>query len=262
MFTTERYLRGCNLIFTDTATDVDFARVDFKNIKVNYDNCVNLYNLAKSFNDLYTRFHKEYEELEKLNLGKRVWLCYYSTYDLSNDHYRVLDLCVEKPVVSNKEIVNVILREYNKEIDSYIINYGDRRRSQKSIDLDKEIVKKYLDLFEKYSELFEIYDAIKCSELSGGQLYSLGSRINTHIEQVKGGYREVGEEPNILEGLHNLTFALGSRNDKYIQIRFNLGENFGIDYENSTVDFKSSSKYNEDYDTLVNKVFVNKKHTK
>ena len=88
----EESIKYFNLVFTDTLVSEDFSRVgfDLDKKKVNYDNCISLYDLISKFNKLYSLFKKEYRDLDKLDLGKNVEVLDFSKFDLFGDNIRFL----------------------------------------------------------------------------------------------------------------------------------------------------------------------------
>ncbi len=256
----EKYLKECNLIFTGTNKIRDFCRVDFnlETAIINYDNCIALYDVAKNFNNLYMAFYYEYEKLEKLDLGEKVDFSWYSISG-PNDiepNSRMLALNVIKSKIVENYYSEILLKEYNGNITSFI-SYEDKDGypNTDKIELDKKIVKKYIDLFEKHSLLLDMYKTMCGQLLISGQHYNLLSNFDEYYEKTTYGSKRVGKKPRILDGLSKLIFSIAPCYD----IIFNLGENFGIDYENSTIDLKTSSEYNEDYNILVKKLFINTK---
>ena len=254
---TEKYLKECNLILTATNTLFDFARVGFDTAtaKVNYDNCITLYDLAKKFNDLYVAFYKEYTELEKLDLGEKVEFSYYSPATKEYD-CKSLCLCVKNPTFIDRKSVNLHLNNCSNRIAT-VAEYRNEKGYPEieKVKLDNKLVRKYLNLFDKYALLFDMYNAMVRKNIIGGQYYHLTSNIDEYYKKSEEGYTLVGGGAEILDGLSKLIFSLGP----CYNIIFNLGENFGIDYENSTINWESTPEYNEDYDTLANKVYVNQK---
>ena len=114
----DNYMKECNLVFTDTINRLDFCRVDFDidKVEVNYDDSISLLHLVSSFNKLYLSFKKEYEELEKLNLGKSIEVASFKRYDYSNDNYRVLTVYIDKPTITKHG--DTVLYGYNYALEN------------------------------------------------------------------------------------------------------------------------------------------------
>ena len=251
----KKNIKECNLIFTDTITRLDFCRSDFDldKIEVKYNNSINLYELASSFNKLYTSFEKEYQSLTKLDLGINVELIDFSIFSFDNDNYRLLELYIDKPTITNYPYTLLFLREINRQIKPFItnsFNFLDKNYYRNSINIDENIAKKYLDLFDKYSVLIESYKYLKnCC------LYSDGTfSMYTTIDEYKS---------NILKGLKSFRISFGCTN-YYIYLPINLGNNFGIDYNNCNyiTDNINTPLNNNTYENIFNDVYIGKKYIK
>lgn len=72
---------------------------------------------------------------------------------------------------------------------------------------------------------------------------------------------------NLLEGLNKFKICFGSSHfssEYYIELVINLGENFGIDYENCKLKLDNCTENikKEDYEKILTRVYVNKGHLK
>ena len=114
----DEYIRKCHLVFTNTVGRLDFCRFDFDidKVKINYDNSISLFNLISSFNKLYLSFKKEYEELEKLNMGKYVSVLSFDTFYFDEEYYSVLSLYIYEPTITKHGDTFLFLREINGEM--------------------------------------------------------------------------------------------------------------------------------------------------
>ena len=220
-----------NLAFTDTLLMGDFSRVDFDldKEKVNYDNCVNLYDLVNKFNRLNLLFKKEYHKLDKLDLGKKVEVLDFNKSVINNDNYRVLTMCIDKPTITNHSKTFLYLREVNGENSSFVtngINRLDKDYYHEEINIDKEIVKKYLDLFEKYSLLLDLYDRFSNGLIFGDGTFSMYSKIES-------------DNNNILDQLDrfniDISFSPFMSSGNHISLSVKMGDVISIDGKNSMI---------------------------
>ena len=255
----DKYIKECNLVFTDTIGRMDFCRVGFDvdKTEVNYDDSINLWQFVSSFNKLYLSFKKEYDELEKLNLGKSIEALHFRKFDSDNDKYRVLIAYIEEPTITKHEDTVLYLREINGEMKPFVTN--DKNPFDKSyycenVTLNNDVAKKYLDLFEKYSLLLETYKYLRNNQIFGdGTNYIFTSFDNYNS--------------NLLEGLNYIKLSIGSSyfdTEYFVEFLINLGENFGIDYDNCkmVLDCEKPTVDNASYDRVIKSVFLNKKYTR
>ena len=253
----EKYIKELNLVFTDTVNRLDFCRVDFDSDKaeVNYVDCISLLHLVSSFNKLYLSFKKEYEELEKLNLGKNIEVLNFDKFDFGKDNYRLLTIYIDDPIITNHKDTLLYLREINGKIKSFVTNDAnpfDKNYYCEDVILNDEVAKRYLDLFEKYSLLLEIYNHLKNNQLFGDGTNCIFTVIDNY-------------NSNLLEGLKTFKISIGStyfNTEYYAELLINLGENFGIDYDNCKLVLDNEELDKANYDRLFENVFINKKYTK
>ena len=255
----DKYIKECNLVFTDTIDRLDFCRVDFDidKIKIDYIDSINLLHLVSSFNKLYLSFKKEYDELDKLNLGKTIEILSFEKFDYNGDNYRNLILYIDNPFITNHENTLLYLREINGEIKPFItnnINPFDEKYYREKVKLNNDIVKKYLDLFEKYSLLLETYNHLKNNQI-------FGDGTNYIFTVIDNG------NSNLLEGLKTFKFSFGSAYfdaEYYAEFLINLCDNFGLDYDNCKIvlDCENIKTDEEVCRKVLNNVYLNKKYAK
>lgn len=255
----DRYMKECNLVFTNTIDRLDFCRTDFdiNKIEINYNDSISLLHLVSSFNKLYLSFKKEYEEIEKLSLGKFIEVLNFGKYDYNKDKYRVLIIYIDKPAITKHEDTILYLREINDEIKPFItnnINPFDKNYYREDIKLNNDIAKKYLDLFEKYSLLLNTYNYLKNNQIFGDGTNCMFTIIDNY-------------NSNLLKGLNKLKISFGSAyfdTEHFVDLSINLGENFGIDYNNCklVLNSENTSIEKKDYDKIFANIYVNKKYIK
>lgn len=255
----DKYIKECNLVFTDTIDRLDFCRVNFDvdNIEVNYDDSISLLHLVSSFNKLYLSFKNEYDKLPKIKLGSSIELNGYFNFDHDYDDYRVLVLYVKNPTFIEYPDTILHLREVNNEVKTFATNDKypfDKNYYHVEIELDKIIVKKYLDLFEKYDLLFKSYEYLKAKQIFGDTTNSIFTIIDNY-------------NSNILEGLNNFKIIFGSEyfnTESFVQLSINLGDNIKIDYDNCKLilDSERMCADIDDYNKILTNTYLNKKYTK
>ena len=255
----DKYIKECNLVFTDTIDRLDFCRVDFDidKTEVNYVDSINLLHLVSSFNKLYLSFKKEYDELDKLNLGKNIEVLSFRKFDYNGDNYRNLILYIDSPIITNYKDTFLYLREINDEIKPFVtnnINPFDKKYYRENIKLNNEIAKKYLDLFEKYSLLLETYNYLKNNQIFGDGTNCIFTVIGN-------------SNSNLLEGLRTFKLSFGSAyfdTEYYAEFLINLGDNFGLDYDNCkiTLDCENIKSDEEVCRKVLNSIYLNKKYVK
>ena len=246
----ERFIYEINLVTTLTITNsMEWAYTLNNNLdkKIDYSNCISLYDLALLFNKLYLSFKEDYEKLPKLNLGEEIELWRYSSF---NDFRKMLIYIWEpkKDVCDNYEAF-LYLEENNKEIYNHITNCLYPWKDdyfRRDIILDKETTLNYLDFGEKYGSLIESYYFLKNKSIIGNGYTLLFSKING----------------NLLESLSSFEISFGNvslNSEDYINIVFNLGNNFYIDYNSSKVvfDLTIQKEKQELIDKMLKSIYIN-----
>lgn len=254
----DKLLKEYSLVFTNTTTREDFWRNNSTNYieekEINYEKCTSLFDLINSFNKLYMMFKKEYDELEKLDLGKSVEVIEISKFTYDNDNYRVVRLYIDEPKITNHPYTVLHLREINGEMKSFVTNEKDsfdKNYYRDHVKLDNELSKKYLDFFLKYQDFFEAYRYLRAQYLYGDGSYCAHSRIGKYGDQL-------------LDGLYNFKIIFGDTYSNFFRISINLGKNFGIDYDNCSYE-KNGEKISltkEECIEILKKTYINKEYTK
>lgn len=224
--------------------------------EVDKSNSISFYHLVESFNKLNNLFLKDYNKLTKLDVGKKIELIRYSSFD----DYRILTVYIEKP---KKEIVDdydTIMYICSKGEETYCkvtnnINPFDDDYYNKEVILPEEQIQEYLEFGKKYETFFESYHKLKNEFIYGNGTTVLFSRV-------------IGNFPNF----DNFELVFGNaffNGEDYIKVLFNLGEELKIDYDNSevklfTIDIDPNNKNQkkEVIDTLLNELYVNKEKLK
>jgi len=105
------------------------------------------------------KFFIEYNKLDKLDLGEEVILEGYGKlfecFPELDQTARYAYLIINKPTMIEYETTNLWMEEINGQIKTFVFDgseYDDDYYNEE-IDLDKDKVKGYLDLFEKYKNI-------------------------------------------------------------------------------------------------------------
>ena len=245
-------IKRLNLFFTDTVDKNSCNINDLKKIENNTDNCISLYNLIEYFNKLYLAFINEYYKSKIIDLGEDIIIVdFIKSIELL---YRELLVYVHNPNMIDETSAFLHLIDYDNHISSYVSNGMNifDKRYYCNVDLDKEEIRKFIDLFDKYNILFILFNNLKNNMIYGDGTHFMFSKIEY-------------KEENILKGLNTLNFKIGfndKKNSFNLSICINLGNNFGIDYKNSKIDlYNLDIKYNnEDLLKILKNVFVNEKY--
>ena len=233
----EEYIKRWNLVFTKTCDRLDFCIIGFDVNKqeVNYENSISLYELITTFNNLYVEFEREFSELKKHPLGKKMEYIDFSKFKNSEDLLRVLILYLEGNTLTNHKKTILYLREVNGLMRPFVTNNVsllDSNYYNEEVYIDEDIAKQYLDLFEKYKPLFDMYYNLKNNFIYGDGTYTLISAIDN-------------TSSNILEGLKEISLYMGANyfeSENYIKIYLNLGTEFGINYDKCEVKLDDEEK--------------------
>ncbi len=225
-------IKTWNLIFTDTLKSEDLCTRDFNLSKseVNYQNCISLYNLVYAFNKLYLAFKKEYNELEKIEMGRSIEIVQFKKFsDEDGKEYRTLIIDIDEPTIINQPDTLLYLRDIDGQMETFVtnnLNPFDKNYYFKYVSLDNEKVKKYLDLFEKYKLLLELYYYLRMQLVFGDGSTILQTKINDG-------------NSNLFDNLENSNITMASlgwlsANDE-ANISIHLGDNFDVDSTNSSL---------------------------
>ena len=250
-------IKEFSLIFTKTLDIEEFCRVgfDLDKQKVDYNNCISLYDIVEKFNMLYVSFKKEYSSLNKFELGKHVEIGNFIKYDDTN--FRRLLIYIDDPFIINKEWTDLYLVEKDGNIGSFItngMNPFDKDYYCYDLDLDKEKVKDYLDLFDKYSIFVYLYYRFRC-----GLIFSNGT--NTLFTNVENENSESRSE--LLDDLKEFKISIGANYflgpSHHINIYMNLGNNFGINLDRCKLELfdKLIDAKEEDYLKILKSIYLN-----
>lgn len=248
----DRYIKECNLVFTDTIDRLDFCikGFDVSKVEPDFSNSISLLDIVSFFNREYQLFRNEYEKIEKIDFGEGVRIADFSKFKCDGDLYRNLTLYIDKPKFTKHYDIDLYLREINGKIKPFATNRNDY---YEEIEFNSESSLAYLDLFEKYSELLKKYKLLKNNQLFGDGTNCIFTTIDNY-------------KSNLLDGLNNIRLSVGSSyfdTEYYIEWLINLGDNFDINYDNCklVLDCKDTIIDKETYNKTLASIYLNKKYT-
>jgi len=246
----ERFIYEFNLASTMVVKDnVEWAYVLNNNIdkKIDYDNSISFYHLVDFFNKLYLKFKKDYEQLDKWNLGEYIKvLDVYSNED-ENDLYRSLVFYIDNPdkMIGDYDETLLYVVEKNREIYGRItnnLNYFDKNYYNRKINIDVDKASKYLDFFLKYKLFIDAFDYFRNRTILGNGTTMIFSKIDGDI--FDSGCR------------FELSFGNAFFNyEDYIKVVFELGSELIINYDDSMV--KVESNMIDDKKDIINRLINN-----
>lgn len=248
----EKFIYAFNLVTTLTVIDRSELRYLInKNISKEIDcsNSINFYQLVELFNKQYLHFKKDYEKLEKIDFGEYIQFFNFVKTETS----RYLGIYISSPNndICDKGDTILYLLEENSAICSYItndINPFDKDYYWEKVQLDNNLLKKYLDFVEKYELFLSGYYSLENKFIYGDGTTVLSSKIN-------------GDIFNKLE-MFELHFGnLYFNTEDFINVFFKLGEEFIIDYDSSKVILEQKEileNKKEVIDNLINNLFINR----
>ena len=255
----DKLIKTLNLVYTDTITSKDFCRVgfDINKTDVKYNNSINFYDLIYAFNKLYNSFKKKYDELEKFDFCEEQYPVWFSEFDI-DEHYRVLELFVDgcDPNRFPYEDLELNLREVDGKNESYITNSIQYLSSPdcyyEDLELDDNILKKYLDLFGEYNLLMKLFQRLYNGMIFGNGTYTIFTEINSEKKQY-------GSKLNSIK----LFFGAGYFNASYyITIVLKLGDTIEFDLDKCKIDLDDEiiPATNEVCSKILKSIFINGKY--
>lgn len=249
-------LKYFNLAYTETLDLNEYygKDIDIDNIDIDTTNCISLYNLIYSINKMHCLFKKEYEELEKLDLGDDIKILGFNKFE---HQLRVLDMLVYKPKMLNTNYTYLYLREVNGVSMPYITNeisiHSDNGFYRKTIKLPAKTVKKYLDLFEKYELLLKLYKYLNNRIIFNDGTYMLYTRIESTNDGI------LNDFVSFKIGMDENHFM---KPGSHININVNLRNDFSIDLERCNVALNENeiSLNSDEYVNILKNTYINGKY--
>lgn len=251
------FIYDFNLASTKTVTDkfeICNSINNGRKVLIDYSESINFIDLVTKFNDAYQEFKPNLKQLKPFlkMLGSKVTFAYF----INEKDFIDLALSVDKP---NPNIFNDTWAAIHiLQIDnSYIVRADNNLRisdsNRKVIDitnkLDKEL-DSFLPLIKDYYLLFNAYEKIKNATLFNINVPEISTKISG----------------DIFKYLRTFTLKIGNfflDSTDYLEIKFKLGKNLEIMYDQSEVMFKDTTIQDKDIkiaiiNNLIKELYINK----
>lgn len=250
----DSYIRSCNLLFTNTVNFHEFSQNNFDPsvVSIDYSNSINLHQLVSSFSSAYQAFLKDYNAIDKLDLGEDVTFTNYFNKENDNGYVSNLQLFIEDPVITKHDTTVLHIKDLNGKIESFVTSEGNPFSTEyyrDKVNFNENICKQYLELFYRYRLLVELYTHLRCNRIFGnGYCY-----METRIDEC---------EMNLLKGIDkfNLSFGIGYFNNVLnVIMDFSISHKLGLNYKDSefNIDGKAIKPNEKDFQYLLNHVYIN-----
>ena len=213
-----------------------------------------LYTLAETFNRLYLSFVEDYKKFEKIDYGYRTE--FFNYHELKR--FTILELFVWNAkfpeyvklgcyngtvhIVKNSDNIYAYIDCENTSAKTV---FADQLQSRVYLNIPEKKLKEYLNLFHKHKAFFDLYDAL---------IYNRGFRFNQYSCTYF-----INNNWDINGSFGEFRFFIND-DDNVIQIPFNIGENFGINYSECKCSICGKTKMisHEDYDKFAKSFIIEK----
>lgn len=193
--------------------------------KIDYQNCISLYNVVEIFNNAYIKYMEDKDEFNNLlsNLGEDIL---YGYHHISDDYtFLCLEVLKPKPDVFFLEYTIIYLINNENFYYGYANNglkITDSEYKTKEINLDEGDIKSCIDIVKKHHLFLECFENLRNKQVLGDGTTVVFTKIDDDIcNQLK---------------TFTLTFGNSYMNrEDYIEVKFKLGEKLKILYRNSKV---------------------------
>lgn len=222
------FIYDFNLVTTGTVKDIYdscFVINNGRKKKIDYQNCISLYDLIYIFNLAYIKYLEDKDSIKNIlsQLGDDIRYCFHSVSKDFNS------LCLEVL----KTYPNIFEEEYSiinfiNSNDLYYVmaNNGrrlfDKKYKSERVDLDSESISTCIDFVKKHNLLLECYRDL-------GNKFVFGNGTTVLFTKIDG---------DILDDLSTITLAFGNsymNSTDYIEVKFKLGKKLEILYSESKV---------------------------
>ncbi len=220
-----------NLASTHTAKDIqEWCDIlnSGKEQPLKTENIISLYDFISSFNNVYNNFKKDLLSLPEYYFGKKLSLvCYDETYK-DNKHNESLMLYIDEPNKNLVDAEDTFLQVWveDDKYETYVTNYIspiDKNFYYNAVNIDKEILRKYIDFFKKYNSFIDTWKRISTS-------FIFGNGTSVMFLETNG---------DIMEELKRITLLFGNYfldNSEDFEISILFGEDITVDYDNSKIE--------------------------
>ncbi len=244
-----------NLASTHTAKDIkewcDILSSDL-DVKIKKENTISLYDFINSFNKLYNYFKRDLAMLPKYNFGKNISLISYEEKNEGTKHEEFLMLYIDEPdkSIANGIGTNLLVWSKDNVYEAYVTNnlgLLNKNHYFNKINIDTDVIRKYLDFFKKYNSFIET-----CKIIQTRSVFSNGTSII--FFSIDG---------DIMKGLNKITLEFGNyflNVSEDFKIPILLGDDITIDYDNSEIRCRELEEKNkvEIIDYLLKSIYIHR----
>lgn len=145
--------------------------------RINYSEPISLYDVIDEFIKRYLPFRRDYMKVQILTLPKKTGnitevISFNNISNTLGNNVRVLDMKLSKASVgkcTDKDHMHLYIREIQGLISSCVTCekgsfMADCGSFVHSVDLNKNISREYLNLFDKHREVLSLYNVLKADE--------------------------------------------------------------------------------------------------
>lgn len=251
----ERFIYDFNLFSTETVKDVQQGCLIINNGRkreIDYGNCVSMYDIADRFNKSYLDFLKDSCQLKEIieQLGEEV--SYIS--HIASDNFTSLCLDVSKPYSDVFDEKYAIVYFFNNNGNCFVssnngINRFDENYKARQVEFDEASIGECLDIVKKNGLFLDAYKDLRTK-------FVFGNGTNVIFSKIDG---------KLLDELTTFTLTFGNsymNKEDIIEVKFRLGDNFGIIYDESKViigdeEITDSKKKHQIINELLSSIYVN-----
>ncbi len=149
-----------NLASTHTTKDIqEWCEIlnGGKEQPIKKENTISLYDFISSFNNVYNNFKKDLSLFPKYYFGKKLSLVYYYETYKNNKHNESLMLHIDEPNKSLVDVEDTFLHVWveDDKYETHVTNnisLINKNFYYNAVNIDKEILRKYIDFF--YSNIY------------------------------------------------------------------------------------------------------------
>lgn len=222
------FIYDFNLVTTLTVKDIYeicSAINNGRKTKINYQNCISLYDLVEIFNKSYMKYMEDKDNLKNIlsQLGKEIRYCHHT---VSDDFTSIcLEVMETYPNIFSEKYSIVYF--VNNDGNYYVSANNGKRMFDKQykstiVDLDECSIMSCLDLVKKHNLFLESLRDLE-------EKFVFGNGTSVLFTKIDG---------DMFDKLSTFTLTFGNsymNSTDYIEVKFRLGESLEIVYDESKV---------------------------
>jgi len=248
----EKFKYEFNLVATGRVKDFyQFGDIvnNGKPYDIDFDSVISLKDMVTIFNQAYLAFLGDYQKLLSLDfLGKEISFSHLLLNKETKTRYLYFIVSNPKKEYFDETLAVLSFCDFGGDIVGYMANDFYRiDRKIKELDIDKSLIKAYLNVMEKHYLLGECFRCLKNFNMA------IGCGFPSLIINTTG---------ELLDGLKNFNIHFGTFSINYaelISLCYNLGPNWGLDYQKSEIMINDSKLENQErnLDILSQDIYLN-----